>query len=303
MEIHTIPDFQSSQSCLRKVRQSRSTELNLIPSSSPIREPHSHSFQIPFQAAYDPSRAYLPPRASQTHRRMNTNRYTSNKQRSCQTQLTEIQRLCAKCASEMKHTYRQATKTASLLKHRGAAKPVQLQDRKYWHRTCQWGMRSRAMQLNHDYSPARIPPATVVLAEMYHSPALYNEGLLSFEYPLYRATDEELDHFLGSLVRSATKAVGGVAKTAGSLAKQAGKADLRQSLQFAGMVAPFIPGVGTGVAAALGAANALASGQPITEALIAAARSAIPGGAVAQMAFDTAVSVARGKNISDALLN
>jgi hypothetical protein len=79
--------------------------------------------------------------------------------------------------------------------------------------------------------------------------------------------------------------------------------DLRKSLQFAAMVAPFIPGLGTGVAAALGAANALAAGQPITDALIAAARSAVPGGAIAQLAFDTAVKMAKGKNIGDALLN
>ena len=77
---------------------------------------------------------------------------------------------------------------------------------------------------------------------------------------------------------------------------------VRDQLKLAEMVAPFIPGIGTGVAAALGAANALASGRPITEALISAARSALPGGAVAQAAFDTAVNLARGKNIGEALL-
>ena len=79
--------------------------------------------------------------------------------------------------------------------------------------------------------------------------------------------------------------------------------DFRQSLQFAAMVAPFVPGLGTGVAAALGAANALAAGQPINDALIAAARSAIPGGAVAQIAFDTATNLAKGKNIGESLLS
>jgi hypothetical protein len=77
---------------------------------------------------------------------------------------------------------------------------------------------------------------------------------------------------------------------------------VRDQLKLAEMVAPFIPGVGTGVAAALGAANALASGRPITEALISAARSSLPGGAIAQAAFDTALNVARGKNIDQALL-
>jgi hypothetical protein len=225
------------------------------------------------------------------------------------------------------------------------------------------------------------------LQQMYESPELFNEGILSFEYPLFEASDEELDQFLGSLVHSVGHAVSGVAKAAGSVAKVAGKAlntvtkvvpmsvltsalsftpiglaaraglgalsaagsgknvfqgalsniaadpvskfyvntavgaargqnifkaaqsamragvgDLRESLRFAAMVAPFVPGIGTGVAAALGAANALASGQPITEALIAAARNAVPGGAIAQTAFDMAVNLAKGKSLASAAL-
>jgi hypothetical protein len=77
---------------------------------------------------------------------------------------------------------------------------------------------------------------------------------------------------------------------------------VRDQLKLAEMVAPFIPGIGTGVGAALGAANALAAGRPITEALFAAARGAIPGGRIAQAAFDTAKSLAEGKNITEALL-
>ena len=76
---------------------------------------------------------------------------------------------------------------------------------------------------------------------------------------------------------------------------QAGIADVRERLKIAEMVAPFIPGVGTGVAAALGAANALASGKPITEAVLSAARSAIPGGKIVQAGFDVAMNLARGK--------
>ena len=77
---------------------------------------------------------------------------------------------------------------------------------------------------------------------------------------------------------------------------------VRSQLKLAEMVAPFVPGIGSGVAAALGAANALAAGKPITEALISAARSSLPGGAVAQAAFDTAVNLARGQSIGDAAL-
>jgi hypothetical protein len=78
---------------------------------------------------------------------------------------------------------------------------------------------------------------------------------------------------------------------------------VRDQLKLAEMVAPFVPGIGTGVAAALGAANALASGRPITDAIIAAARGAIPGGAIAQTAFDTAINLAKGKNIGEAVLS
>ena len=77
---------------------------------------------------------------------------------------------------------------------------------------------------------------------------------------------------------------------------------VRDQLKLAEMVAPFVPGIGTGVAAALGAANALAAGRPITEAVLAAARGALPGGAIAQAAFDTALNLAKGKNIGEALL-
>src|SRR5262249_56948952 len=50
----------------------------------------------------------------------------------------------------------------------------------------------------------------------------------------------------------------------------AGQIDaLRNQLKLAEMVAPFVPGIGTGVAAALGAANALAAGRPITQAVLA----------------------------------
>lgn len=86
-------------------------------------------------------------------------------------------------------------------------------------------------------------------------------------------------------------------------AAQAGIDDVKERLKFAEMVAPFIPGVGTGVAAALGAANALAAGKPITEAVIAAARSAIPGGKIAQAGFDVAMNLARGKNLSESALS
>ena len=225
------------------------------------------------------------------------------------------------------------------------------------------------------------------LDELYEANELYGEGLVAFEYPLYHATDEELDQFLGKVFHSVARAASGIAKAAGGGVKSVGKvvntvskfvpmdvltaglsftpmgmavkaalgaakaaangknpfqgairtlandpvsrlyvdtaagvargdnvfkalkegargsvSDLRESLRFAATIAPFVPGIGTGVGAALAAANALASGQPITEALIAAARNAIPGGAIAQTGFETAINLAKGKPIGDALL-
>ena len=83
---------------------------------------------------------------------------------------------------------------------------------------------------------------------------------------------------------------------------KAGIDNVRERMRFAAMVAPFVPGIGSGVAAALGAASALAGGEPITQALIAAARSALPGGAVAQAAFNFGTNLARGKSLSEAAL-
>lgn len=79
--------------------------------------------------------------------------------------------------------------------------------------------------------------------------------------------------------------------------------DVRAKLRYARIAAPFVPGVGTGVAAALGAADALASGRSITDAAIAAARSAIPGGALAQTAFDVGLNLAQGRSLSAAALD
>jgi len=63
-----------------------------------------------------------------------------------------------------------------------------------------------------------------------------------------------------------------------------------------------VPGIGTLGAAAVQGAAALAAGRPITEATIAAARGAIPGGPLAQSAFDAGLSVVRGGNVTAAAM-
>lgn len=71
---------------------------------------------------------------------------------------------------------------------------------------------------------------------------------------------------------------------------------------YAQTVVSFVPGVGTGVSAAIAAGAALAQGKRIDAALMSAAKNALPGGPVAAAAFDTAVAAAQGKNVTASAL-
>ena len=77
---------------------------------------------------------------------------------------------------------------------------------------------------------------------------------------------------------------------------------IKDEAPYAQMVVSLVPGIGTGVAAAIGAGAALVEGRSITESLKAGIRGALPGGALAQAAFDTAVKVAGGENVAQAAL-
>jgi len=79
--------------------------------------------------------------------------------------------------------------------------------------------------------------------------------------------------------------------------------NVREVAPYVQQVMSFIPGVGTGVAAAIAAGVALAEGRTITQAVLDAARSAVPGGAIGQSAFSTAVGLVSGKSITQAALN
>jgi hypothetical protein len=68
-------------------------------------------------------------------------------------------------------------------------------------------------------------------------------------------------------------------------------------------VVSVVPGLGSGLSAAIGGALALASGASIDAALLAAARSALPGGPLAQAAFDVALAAAQGKPVEAVLIN
>jgi len=62
-------------------------------------------------------------------------------------------------------------------------------------------------------------------------------------------------------------------------------------------VISFVPGIGTGVSAAIGAGLALAEGKSISAAMIAGVKGAIPGGPAAQAAFSVAQAAIERKPI------
>lgn len=92
-----------------------------------------------------------------------------------------------------------------------------------------------------------------------------------------------------------------VSETALNFAKDQLKS-VKEIAPYAQTIVSVVPGIGTGVAAAIAAGAALAEGKPITEALESAVAGAIPGGAIAQAAFHTAMAAAQGKNLAQAAL-
>jgi peptidoglycan hydrolase-like protein with peptidoglycan-binding domain len=79
-------------------------------------------------------------------------------------------------------------------------------------------------------------------------------------------------------------------------------ASVKEVAPYAQAVISFVPGVGAGVNAAIAAGAAIAQGQPITSALVAGVKNALPGGPLAAQAFDAAYQVARGANVGDVAL-
>jgi hypothetical protein len=72
---------------------------------------------------------------------------------------------------------------------------------------------------------------------------------------------------------------------------------------YAQTVLSFVPVVGQGVSAGLGAGLALASGQPITQAIMAGVKSALPGGPLAKGIFDASTAVIQGKPLDQIVLS
>lgn len=72
---------------------------------------------------------------------------------------------------------------------------------------------------------------------------------------------------------------------------------------YAQTVVSFVPGVGQGLSAGIGAAAALSQGKPIDQALIEGVKSSLPGGPLAQAAFSVATDVVQGRPLTSAAIN
>lgn len=86
----------------------------------------------------------------------------------------------------------------------------------------------------------------------------------------------------------------------GAMKEQLG--GIKSLAPYAATIVSFVPGIGTGVAAAIAAGAALAEGKPIDQALEEGIKGAIPGGALAAAGFDLAKKVASGANVAKAAL-
>lgn len=104
-----------------------------------------------------------------------------------------------------------------------------------------------------------------------------------FDMVAHIAKGERLDHVMMGQLKSTVNSV-----------KEIGP--------YVTSVVSFVPGIGTGVAAAIAAGTALVEGKRIDDALMSAARNAIPGGEVVQHGFNLAVNIAKGKNVAKSVL-
>lgn len=77
---------------------------------------------------------------------------------------------------------------------------------------------------------------------------------------------------------------------------------VRDAAPYAQIVISVVPGIGTGVSAAMSAGIALAEGRDIDEIAKAAIRGALPGGPLAVAGFDAALKVAQGQNVGKVAL-
>jgi hypothetical protein len=78
--------------------------------------------------------------------------------------------------------------------------------------------------------------------------------------------------------------------------------DTKAVAPYAQTVVSFVPGVGQGIAGAIGAGLALANGQNITAALAEGVKGSLPGGPIAVSAFSVGQAAMQGKKITNIAL-
>ena len=131
------------------------------------------------------------------------------------------------------------------------------------------------------------------LWEMYESEERFEQGLLNFEYPLFRASDDEMEFFLGKLARRVGRAAGGILKGVGKGLNTVGKivpmSTLTSGLAFTT--------IGMAIRAGVGVASAAARGKNVFQG---AARS-IASTPFTRFAVDSASGLAQGQKLGKAL--
>lgn len=140
-----------------------------------------------------------------------------------------------------------------------------------------------------------------------------NDADLSDEWHQVRRSGDAA--FFGSIIKKAKKAVSKARSAVSSVARTVAKAAAPITstvrslakvaaplLPLAKTVAAFVPGAGSAVGAALSAVEGVAKGKSLSAIALDAARGALPGGPLAAQAFNSAVAMAQGQNVSEAMI-
>jgi hypothetical protein len=77
---------------------------------------------------------------------------------------------------------------------------------------------------------------------------------------------------------------------------------LKELAPYVQTVVTFVPGIGQGVGAAIGAGVALAEGRPLSEVVVEGIKGALPGGPIARAAFELGQAALTGQRIDEATL-
>lgn len=78
---------------------------------------------------------------------------------------------------------------------------------------------------------------------------------------------------------------------------------VKEIAPYVSTVMSFVPGVGTGVAAAIAAGTALAEGRTITDAVLQGLAGSVPGGQLGKSVLGAAVAITHGQNVAKATLD